>query len=510
MWDDDWTVVTRDRKRTAQFEHTLLVTAAGAEVLDPSREPRRVHSEVIRPSHAAPRVRSCLTCSGVRRRRGVRRDVRRDLPARAVPTAGRRPCSDLSDADLVNRVEALQSSLPRPGRHVRLRRRGAAVPARRRAARHRAGHVGDHRGAASSSGSARSRRSSPTSTTPGRSSPTASSRARSSPRRAHFHREAAGHRAAQRRAHPRRRHRPDPRRARRVPGARGQRPRAVRGQLRDDEPAGDAAALPELFADHRDPPGRRLPAAAAGRAARRGAGRRQRPDGRRAHARRLQLAPTSSTRCSPAPWASSSSRAATCMCRRGRVLMRTTHGLEPVARDLPPRRRRVPRPACSSARDSVLGCPGLIDAARARARHDRQRGRQRRRRRQARLHLRARPHPLLPRRGADPAATSTPGGSATPRPREEVLDRLDELVRQAGRRLGRQGHRHRPGRRPRASSTSCRARSWPTRAAGSPSPSSSCRRSRRSSTDGMRPAARRPAPVRGERRRATCGCCPAG
>ena len=33
MWDDDWTVVTRDRRRSAQFEHTLLVTADGAEVL---------------------------------------------------------------------------------------------------------------------------------------------------------------------------------------------------------------------------------------------------------------------------------------------------------------------------------------------------------------------------------------------------------------------------------------------------------------------------------------------
>jgi methionyl aminopeptidase len=33
MWDDGWTVVTRDRRRSAQFEHTLLVTADGAEVL---------------------------------------------------------------------------------------------------------------------------------------------------------------------------------------------------------------------------------------------------------------------------------------------------------------------------------------------------------------------------------------------------------------------------------------------------------------------------------------------
>lgn len=33
MWPDDWTVVTKDRKRTAQFEHTLLVTDRGAEIL---------------------------------------------------------------------------------------------------------------------------------------------------------------------------------------------------------------------------------------------------------------------------------------------------------------------------------------------------------------------------------------------------------------------------------------------------------------------------------------------
>lgn len=33
MWADDWTVVTRDRKRTAQFEHTMVVTATGAQVL---------------------------------------------------------------------------------------------------------------------------------------------------------------------------------------------------------------------------------------------------------------------------------------------------------------------------------------------------------------------------------------------------------------------------------------------------------------------------------------------
>ncbi len=33
IWPDRWTVVTKDRKRTAQFEHTLLVTDGGAEIL---------------------------------------------------------------------------------------------------------------------------------------------------------------------------------------------------------------------------------------------------------------------------------------------------------------------------------------------------------------------------------------------------------------------------------------------------------------------------------------------
>ncbi|MGI8459222.1 MAG: type I methionyl aminopeptidase [Propionibacteriaceae bacterium] len=33
MWDDDWTVLTSDGSRVAQFEHTLVVTETGAEVL---------------------------------------------------------------------------------------------------------------------------------------------------------------------------------------------------------------------------------------------------------------------------------------------------------------------------------------------------------------------------------------------------------------------------------------------------------------------------------------------
>jgi methionyl aminopeptidase len=33
MWADDWTVTTRDKSLTAQFEHTLVVTESGADIL---------------------------------------------------------------------------------------------------------------------------------------------------------------------------------------------------------------------------------------------------------------------------------------------------------------------------------------------------------------------------------------------------------------------------------------------------------------------------------------------
>jgi len=33
IWDDSWTVVTRDRQLTAQFEHTILVTDTGSDIL---------------------------------------------------------------------------------------------------------------------------------------------------------------------------------------------------------------------------------------------------------------------------------------------------------------------------------------------------------------------------------------------------------------------------------------------------------------------------------------------
>jgi methionyl aminopeptidase len=38
MWDDDWTVVTKDNSITAQFEHTIVATANGAHILTRSEE----------------------------------------------------------------------------------------------------------------------------------------------------------------------------------------------------------------------------------------------------------------------------------------------------------------------------------------------------------------------------------------------------------------------------------------------------------------------------------------
>jgi methionyl aminopeptidase len=33
VWEDGWTAVTKDLKRSAQFEHTVLVTDTGVEIL---------------------------------------------------------------------------------------------------------------------------------------------------------------------------------------------------------------------------------------------------------------------------------------------------------------------------------------------------------------------------------------------------------------------------------------------------------------------------------------------
>lgn len=42
-WPDGWTAVTRDGKRSAQFEHTLLVTDTGCEILTRRLDSERPH-----------------------------------------------------------------------------------------------------------------------------------------------------------------------------------------------------------------------------------------------------------------------------------------------------------------------------------------------------------------------------------------------------------------------------------------------------------------------------------
>ena len=232
--------------------------------------------------------------------------------------------------------------VPRAGRHLRHRRRGAGVPARHHAAGDRAGRlVGDR---------------------PGR--PAAGQGPRDVPRRRLRHGPGLRRRGgaargrhhllalppgrgrgqgAQRRPHPRGRHRPDPRRRRQLPGAGGQRPGAVRGVLRDDQPAGDLGGAVRGVHRAPDPAGRLLPAAAAQRAAGQRPGRRRRPDGRGAHAGRVQrrllraraARPDDGHRAGRGPRPGLPARPGD----------DADHaGPRAGARDLPPRRRRVPRP----------------------------------------------------------------------------------------------------------------------------------------------------------------------
>ena len=106
-----------------------------------------------------------------------------------------------------------------------------------------------------------------------------------------------------------------------------------------------ARLVPELFAGLPRAPGRPLPAAAAERAA---LGRARRPRARRRSccgrpARSTR--PTSSTRSSPARWASSWSRPRTLSSATTSCYMRTTARPRARPRGLPPPRRRLRRPA---------------------------------------------------------------------------------------------------------------------------------------------------------------------
>ena len=159
----------------------------------------------------------------------------------------------------------------------------------------------------------------------------------------------------------------------------------------------------------------------------------ERPDRRRAHARRRSTAPTSSTRSWPGRWASSSSRVATsssrttsCRCARPRPAARRRH--------LPPHRRRVPRPR---------RVPLRLDARRARA-HGR--GRAPATSRSPTPSATAWPT-TRPSTPSCPSSSGTTSARSRSSPtcdtyllwdddqRAEVLDRIDELVDEAGGRV---------------------------------------------------------------------------
>ena len=172
------------------------------------------------------------------------------------------------------------------------------------------------------------------------------------------------------------------------------------------------------------------------------------------------------------------------VCQRGRVMMRTTSGLAQVHVIY----RRVDDEFLDPVHfrsDSMLGCPGLMNAARAGnvtianavgngVADDK-------------LVYTYLPDLIRYYLGEEPVLANVDTwrlGEAAHR--EEVLDRLDELVLKPVDGSGGKGIVIGPARPP-PSSRCCAARCSRTRVRGSPSPSSSCRRCRRSSRSGMRP-----------------------
>ena len=315
----------------------------------------------------------------------------------------------------------------------------------------------------------------------------------------------ARHQPAERRPRARVGHRPGPRQPGRLAGARGQRPRAQRRQLRAVEPAGDGADVPRAVRRAAHPARRRLPAPAARRADRRRAVGGRRADGRRAHAGRLQQRLLRALAARPDDGRRAGRGARPVL--RGRPRLDAHHaGPAPGRRHLPAGRRRLPRPGRLPQRLAARQ-PRAHDVRAQRHGDHRQRGRQRRRRRQARLHLRARPDPVLPERGADPAQRRHVAARGAGRARGGA--RPARRARgQAGRRLGRQGPRRRSQGRRRPSWTRCEVRLRTTRAAGSRSRWCSSPPCRRSSTTGC--ARGTPTCARSPSTTASrCSCCPA-
>ena len=174
-------------------------------------------------------------------------------------------------------------------------------------------------------------------------------------------------------------------------------------QLRAGKPRGDEEGLPAAVPAVPRPPRRGLSAAAPRGAQLGGARRRRRPAVRRAAvAGAVQLGLLRAQLPGPPHGHRAGPRARTCSCTTTQVYLKTTRGPAARRRDLPPARRRLPRPR-GFRPDSLLGVPGLMKAYRAGQRHAGQRRRHRRGRRQGDLPVRRGHDPLLPDRGADPA-----------------------------------------------------------------------------------------------------------
>jgi methionyl aminopeptidase len=47
LWDDGWTAVTDDASRSAQFEHTIVVTETGHEILTVTDDGRSAAGDVL-------------------------------------------------------------------------------------------------------------------------------------------------------------------------------------------------------------------------------------------------------------------------------------------------------------------------------------------------------------------------------------------------------------------------------------------------------------------------------
>ena len=416
---------------------------------------------------------------------------------RESTTARSTTCSrTCRDADFDERCIARDRAFRDQGITFSLRGRGATVPARPRSPHRPDRRVGDDR--------ARCRATCPRARS--RSSTTSTARARPRdrllPRRlsSRARRTSIGRSAASSRpegARPRRRHRPRPRR-RRSPTACSRTTCARRRDLvRRREPAHHDARVPRAVRVPSRAAGRRLPVRLLEALRASASPHELGSDHRRALARLYNAAYFEHSFLAR-HMGVELVEGRDLVCRDSVVYMGTTDGEARV--DVVYRRVDDEfldplyfRP------DSLIGCPGIINAARDRKRHDRQRGRQRRRRRQGGVPVRPRRDRVLPRREADPRERQTFDledrrrarvGAVTARPAR----------RETGRRIRRVRHRDRSRKRATRSSPRWPSRSSPNPAAGSPRSSSGSRPRRATATERFAPRHIDLRPVRRQRR----------